>query len=162
MPHLLKSVFIPKMKAPVVHSIPVNEKGKNELKDQGNCSNFNKVKVNVVANWVKNKKINSFSRGSVVPIGWRIETIPSSRQLKSFDVYLTSEDKVSSVNDYNKSLPDKIEGTYKYDFNIMDIHDLILKRFQYQKNHKLVTLQEKLSVEKNKIKWSQNMIGRKT
>jgi len=130
--------------------------------------NFTNVTVNVVANWCKKKDqknetpVQSKSRISPYKHIVKNNQFEKPRRLKSFNIYLTNEDNVESVNEYSDTLPDKIEGTYKYDFNIMDIHRLILKRFQYQKEHDVRKLAEELRVEEENINQRQNMVERKT
>ena len=127
------------------------------------------TKVNVIANWSKRKKVNnSFyqpkkttTRDDNNIYNDRNTNYNNDRGLKSFDLYLTNEDKVESVNEYNESIPDKIVGTYKYDFNISEIHDLITKKFKHQKTKELKSLEEKIKIEKKKIKGRQIMIDRK-
>lgn len=66
-----------------------------------------------------------------------------------------------SESDTNEVLPDNFSGTYKDDFNILEIHELILKRFQWDKKNRHEQLQKKRDFELHKIKGSQNMVERK-
>jgi rubrerythrin len=132
-------------------------------------NDVSKVQINVVGNW-------SSKRGPTVALSiqqsspkkqcinqGKNDAIPTGqRTLKSFNLYLTEEDNVKSVNEYNDELPDKIEGTYKYDFNIIDIHDLILKRFERQRELEVKKLEEQLSIEEKEINGKQNMVERKS
>ncbi len=139
-----------------------NQPGNNYRDD---VDNFSKVQVNVVGDWSKKKgPIVSFSvqsepKEKITKSSIQLE---KPRRLKSFNIYLTDDDNVESVNEYNDTLPDKIEGTYKYDFNIMDIHDLIIKRFERQKNQDVKILEERLETENIKMKDRQNMVERKS
>ena len=142
------------------------ENGKKNVPDN---DNFTKVRVDVVDDWSR-KKASTFSwssQSSSSSSSGNInnktnKTKEEPRKLKSFNIYLTSEDTVQSVNEYTDALPDKIEGTYKYDFNIMDIHNLILKRFQYQRDHEINKLENELRAEECKINRKQNMVERKS
>ena len=141
-----------------------------------------KVKVNVVGNWSKkrgptvtfavepsppkrpkeipNTVDNNISDNSINNLNNDKHQLP--RKLASFNLYLTEDDNVKSVNEYTEELPDRIEGSYKYDFNILDIHDLILKKFDYKKNYEVKKLEEELNMERQKIKERQNMVERKS
>ena len=144
-----------------------NIQGHNNQKPTAGKDDFSKVRVNVVGNWSKKRGPSiSFSVQPSPPKKRRVDPQPEDllekpRRLKSFNIYLTEDDNVQSVNEYNDTLPDKVEGTYKYDFNIVDIHDLILKRFDRRKQHDVKRLQEELHSEDEKMKGRQNMVERK-
>lgn len=129
--------------------------------------NFTKVAINVVTDWFKKKGSPSAASSQPTPRTSPPESdvtedsMEKPRRLKSFNIYLTSEDKVQSVNEYTNTLPYKVEGTYKYDFNILDIHNLIIKRFRHQKDHEIKELEERLRAEERKINQRQNMVERK-
>jgi len=136
-------------------------------KNDETSENFTKVQVNVVGDWSRKKGPSmSFEVKTEKP-----KTSPSlvvdkdeftkPRKLKSFNIYLTNDDTVKSVNEYNDNIPDSIEGIYKYDFNIMNIHDLIMKRFNRQKNYDLQDLERKLQEEMDKTREPQNIVERK-
>lgn len=139
----------------------------NISKNTPNTNSFIKVTVNVVGDWSTNKKSKSIVVSQPTPRAGPDNTIENEnnpekpRRLKSFNIYLTTEDKVQSVNEYTNNIPDKIEGTYKYDFNIMDIHNLILKKFHHQKEYDIKQLENDLKVEERKINGRQNMVERK-
>ena len=143
-----------------------NNQSSNNSRDD--VDNFSKVKVNVVGDWSKKKgPIVSFSVRSDPEKKINKSPPPNPdyekpRRLKSFNIYLTDDDNVESVNEYNDTLPDKVEGTYKYDFNIIDIHNLIMKRFDQQKKQDIKILKEQLNNEHAKMKDRQNMVERKT
>lgn len=82
------------------------------------------------------------------------------RKLTSFKMYISEEDTIKKVDDYGENLSDSIEGIYSWDYNILDIHNLIVRRFQYKKDKNLSSLRQELSEEKNKIKNRQSMIER--
>lgn len=143
-----------------------NGHNQNDSKSTPSKDNFSKVTVNVVCDWSKNKsskRIVHQPTPKISPVKDISKDInlKKPRRLKSFNIYLTSEDNVQSVNEYTNTLPDKIEGSYKYDFNIMDIHNLILNRFQHQKEHDFKNLEEDLRNEEKKINKRQNMVERK-
>jgi len=141
--------------------------GKNQT-HSGNSNEFSKVQVNVVGNWSgKRGPTVSFSVQPSPTKKQRLEsTEPHStirtHDLQSFNTYLTEDDNIQSVNEYNDDIPDRVEGTYKYDFNIMDIHDLIMKRFENQKKYETKKLRRQITEEENKMKNKQNMVERKS
>lgn len=83
------------------------------------------------------------------------------RDVRSFNAYITNDDKVQSANEYNESIPDSIDGSYKYDFNIMDIHNIILKKFNYDKSNKIHQLKIDIENEMSRMDSRQNIVERK-
>ena len=80
----------------------------------------------------------------------------------SFKIYHDEEDlKNRKLDDYGMDIPDIIQGSYKYDYNILDIHNLLIRKFQVQKDRKLYKLEKKLVKQQKKIKGRQNVIDRK-
>lgn len=116
------------------------------------------VNTDTETNNKKNIRNSGSEKESVIP--GEVNNI-KSRGLKSFNSYLSEDDKVVSVNEYNDTVPENVEGVYKYDFNLVDIHDVILKKFDHQKNYEIVTLEQMLLKEKEKSKEYQNMVDRK-
>lgn len=122
---------------------------------------FTNISVNVVSNWVKKKKINN---SSVTKLDLKVITENNEekpRKLKSFNSYLTNEEEIQSANDVINEIPSIIEGTYKHDFNIVDIHKLIINKFNRQKEHDIKRLEQQLRDEEIKINRRQNMVERK-
>ena len=144
-----------------------NNHDENVNKNISLLENFSKVTVNVVNNWCKKKGIINKTKQPVVKVSPDNNHNKTNtnhekpRKLKSFNIYLTNEDNVQSVNEYTDILPDKVEGSYKYDFNIIDIHNLILKRFHHQKEYDIKNLENILKEEERKINHKQNMVERK-
>lgn len=129
-------------------------------------SNISNVTVNIVDSWSKKKRCIGSSKQSSQPTPKQISNTEEDehlkpRRLQSFNVYLTSDDKVDSVNEYSDSVPDKIEGVYKHDFNILEAHQMILKKFKHQRDYEFKKLEERLVNEERKINNRQNMIERK-
>jgi Zn-finger nucleic acid-binding protein len=135
------------------------------LNNKHSSNNFAEIKV---------KFDNKWSRGSndpkpnLPPSKVNVQNsnaseakIDNHRNLQSFNIYLTKDDVVESVNDYNNDIPESVEGTYKYDFNIMDIHDMILKKFDHQKQHEILELEKKLNIQLERLKTKQNVVERK-
>jgi len=126
------------------------------------------VKSNTKYSFAKNSKTYSYSNLSN-EVGFFGEAIKSNnspkfkkpRKLTSFKMYISEEDSLKKVDDYGENLSDSIEGTYSWDYNILDVHNLIVRRFQYKKDKNLATLTQSLSEERNKIKNRQSMIERK-
>ena len=140
-----------------------NINGQSGQKKVDKKDDFSKVRVNVVGDWSQKRGPSvSFSVRSTDPQKTKIKDTNSPlekpRRLQSFNLYLTEDDNVQSVNEYNDILPDKVEGTYKYDFNIMDIHDIIMERFNRQKTVKVKELREYLRREERKMERRQNMV----
>lgn len=66
-------------------------------------------------------------------------------------------------NDFeDETLPERIEGTYFYDYNILKIDEILMKKFEQDKKNNLISLKQKLEIENVKILGKQNMIERKT
>jgi len=57
-----------------------------------------------------------------------------------------------------EELPSRVESYYKDDFNILDIHNLILKRFESNRKGRIEELQKELTIENNKLKTIQTII----
>lgn len=129
------------------------------------ANNFSEVKVKIVNKWARG---NSNVKKPVEAFELRSQIVPSpppndnERNLQSFNSYLTTEDTVKSVNEYNDTIPESVEGTYKYDFNIMDIHDVILKKFSHQKQYEILKLEKELNLELKKLKTRQTVVERKS
>lgn len=79
------------------------------------------------------------------------------RNLKSLKMYTTDKD--SDIYEYDK-LPSIIEGNYTYDYNILNIHNLILKRFKMLKIKNSNILNNKLEIEQENIKKRQKIVDR--
>lgn len=143
-----------------------NLPSKKYLTNSGNTAtgylgNTDKVKVNVVDDWTRKKKRMDQNEAEIKHNMTEETNADKSRRLKSFNIYLTSEDGVESVNEYNDTLPENVECTYKYDFNLMDVHNLIVKKFDRQKRHEIKDLEKLLIREKDKLKERQNIVERK-
>lgn len=132
----------------------------NKTIDKG--GGFTKITVNVVDNWATKKRPTIKTQDRIENKKEQIISYEvSDRKLKSFNSYLTPDDKINSINEYTDKVPDKVEGTYKYDFNILEIHTLILKKFRDEKEHKIKKLEKELKIEEIKINGRQNMVERK-
>jgi hypothetical protein len=59
------------------------------------------------------------------------------------------------------NIPDKIEGSYKNDYNILKIHEIIMKQFQWEKSQKIDILKKKLLAVQEKLKERMLMVDRK-
>jgi hypothetical protein len=59
------------------------------------------------------------------------------------------------------NLPNRIEGTYTDDFNILEVHDLILKRFEHLRESQINDLTDKLAQEQHKLTIPQTVVDRK-
>lgn len=144
---------------------------RNDMNRSMGKENFSTKCVKIIHDWSRKKGQNSSgpnveriepsrpdnnSKNSSKESGFK-----APRRLKSFNLYLTDEDKVKSVNEYSDVTPSGIEGTYKYDFNIISIHNAILDKFKYEKDHKVNRLEEALRDEEIKINRRQNMVERK-
>ncbi len=141
---------------------PSNISTSINVNNRSNDGNFSNVKINVADIWSKKKGISTVPN----PIPSNFEKSEKEtnfelpRRLKSFNIYITEDDNIESVNEY-ETIPDQIEGSYKYDFNIMSVHDTILKKFKHQREYMVSNLQKELEMEKDRLKTRQNMVERK-
>ena len=80
------------------------------------------------------------------------------REVKSFKNY------VDNIEDFQESekLPERIEGYYDYDYNILIIDEVIIKKFAQDKKNKLISLKKDLENENKKILERQTMIERRS
>src|SRR5947209_14229249 len=60
-----------------------------------------------------------------------------------------------------KDLPRSITATYTHDYNILEVNDIIINKLKYEKENKILTLNNELNREENKIKNSQTILQRK-
>jgi len=81
--------------------------------------------------------------------------------LKTFGINVTNHVSSNDNNTNDEEIPQVIKGKYKEDFNILDVHNSILKKFQYEKNKYLFQLHKKRDLELLKMKKPQNMVERK-
>lgn len=59
------------------------------------------------------------------------------------------------------NLPDKIEGTYSNDYNILKIHEIIMKRFKWEKAENIIHLKKQLEIKQENLKERVSMVDRK-
>ena len=83
------------------------------------------------------------------------------RDMKSFRMYIDSEEEKKSKFQEEELLPDRIEGYYIHDYNILKIDEILKKKFAQDKK-KIIGLNDKLEIEMLKIQGRQNLIERKT
>lgn len=76
-------------------------------------------------------------------------TITSNQSKKSFQ-------ETPSIND----VPSFIKGTYKDDYNIIEVHNIIMRKFAHQKNNYVEQLKNKREMEMLKMKSSQTRVER--
>jgi hypothetical protein len=65
------------------------------------------------------------------------------------------------INPVIANLPDRIEGTYTDDFNILEVHDIILRRLDQLRDASINEIKEKLTHEEHKLGIPQTMVDRK-
>lgn len=99
----------------------------------------------------KIKTYNKINKQNISPDPVRIR-----RNTKSFNNYLTKKD-IKKTTESHK----KIEGTYKFDFNINSIHNIILNKFDNQKINEIYEIKKKLKQEKENSTSFQTIIERK-
>ena len=80
-----------------------------------------------------------------------------SHENRSFKMYIDDGDGFQE----DEKLIETFEGTYTYDYDITIIDKTIIKRFDQDKKNNLISLQNKLNIEKNKIEERQTVIERK-
>ena len=84
--------------------------------------------------------------------------ISETRDMLSFKTYLDDDENFQE----EEKLPDSIEGNYFYDYNILTIDEILMKKFDQDKNNKLKKLKKHLDDEKEKIAGRQNLLERKS
>ena len=80
------------------------------------------------------------------------------RKLASFSEYVGDDNEVFTEDE---NLPERIEGTYMYDYNILYIHDILMKKFSQNKRNRTVLLENRIEIEEEKILTQQTLIERK-
>ena len=80
-----------------------------------------------------------------------------SRDMISFKMYVDEDENFQE----DEKLPERIEGNYFYDYNILLIDEILMKKFQQDKNRNLKILKQKLKEENDKINGRQNLLERK-
>jgi hypothetical protein len=80
------------------------------------------------------------------------------RETPTFRMYI--EDNESDIF-VDETLPERIEGFYVYDYNILQIDDILNKKFEQEKRRQIASLNSKLELENVKVKCRQSMIERK-
>jgi Poxvirus Late Transcription Factor VLTF3 like len=83
-----------------------------------------------------------------------------NRNMLSFNAYTSEEDKKKGKFQEDEKIPEKIEGTYTYDYDISLIDEIIIKKFEQDKKNKLSILKNKSEIENTKILGRQNYIER--
>ena len=82
------------------------------------------------------------------------------RETPTFKMYITEDNGESSLF-VDEVLPERIEGFYVYDYNILHIDEILHKKFEQEKRRQIASLTSKLELENNKVKTRQSMIERK-
>jgi len=80
-----------------------------------------------------------------------------SRDMMSFKMYVDDDENFQE----EEKLPDRIVGSYFYDYNILKIDEILMKKFNQDKKKNLNILKKQLIEEKDKISGKQNLIERK-
>ena len=108
---------------------------------------------------VKIKKSNVWSSNSLRK-NEKDEKDEKNRSLTSFSNYVNEKDE--NVFQEEELLPESIEGEYTYDYNILAIDNILMKKFEQDKNKNLDVYRNKLELEKQKILERQTLIERKS
>lgn len=74
----------------------------------------------------------------------------------SFNSYVEKDDGFET----EEVLPEKIEGIYIYDYNILIVDDILKKKFLQQEKKNIEKLQLKIKIEENKLETRQTLIER--
>ena len=82
------------------------------------------------------------------------------RETPTFKMYVNEDEEQSSFSE-DEVIPERIEGFYIYDYNILKIDETLRKKFDQEKKKELTTLQNRLDLEKIKVQGRQSMIERK-
>ena len=72
------------------------------------------------------------------------DTFQQSRKMASFKEYVKDEKKEIFSSDEN--LPDKICGSYVFDYNIFQIHSILMKKFEQNRKNGICLLQSKINI----------------
>lgn len=146
-----------------MNSLEAQKEGDNfNVKDDGNS---NKYKIKVLKNntWGYKSKPKT-KRHNKTTKHLQNNHIPNQnsqvrpRKLTSFSDYVK---KNSETFTEDEKLPDRIEGTYVYDYNILYIHNILMKKFEQDKKNNLITIKNFIQLEEVKIKTCQTLIERK-
>lgn len=107
---------------------------------------------------VKIEKSDVWSGGSGGPKVKKKKKVETNvrRDMMSFTMYTDYEEFKEE-----EKLPDRIEGSYFYDYNILTIHEILLKKFAQDRKNQLINLNNKIEQENIKISGKQNLIQRK-
>lgn len=84
----------------------------------------------------------------------KIEIQKSERENWRISMYTPSPNELGNI-------PDRIEGIYKNDYNILKIHEIIMKRFQWEKTDLINTLKKQLGINNHKLNERISMVERK-
>lgn len=120
---------------------------------------FNQVKVvknNSWGNKVSENKTPKTSVATSVSRGTR-----DVRGLQSFKMYISDPVNERAVEKMEHNSKNRIIGTYDHDYNILEIHNIIIRKFHYLKDQKIKRLKNKLQAEIDKVKRPQTMIQRR-
>ena len=148
----------PKSKDINLNNIIINGKSK-DINISGNEINVEKHKSKEKKEKSKSKKKTeekkekSEPRDSAASIG--------NRNLPSFTTYIDENEKEKNQIE-EEQLPDRIEGTYIFDYDIFKIHHILDQKFEQNRKKKLDELSKLMQKENLKIKGKQNLIERKT
>jgi hypothetical protein len=132
--------------------------------DQTNDSHSNESNIFTIREtnlWSNSFSFSSFSPKNTKNVNKSLSHVNNTqinkRILNSFRQYVDEEENFTE----DEILPDRIEGCYVYDYNILFIDDILRRKFSQDKKNRLGILKNKLELEKNKILKRQNMIERK-
>ncbi len=81
-----------------------------------------------------------------------------NRKMVSFSDYVGKDNEMFTKDE---NLPQRIEGSYIHDYNILYIHNILLKKFSQDKKNNLSTFQNNIIIEKDNIEKLQTLIDRK-
>ena len=93
---------------------------------------------------------------------------PSTRSLASNDLFDIELPSISTMSSKETSIvieekpADRVDASYTDDFNILEVHNLILSRFNYGRSRRLDDLTAQLRYEQGKLQTPQNVVERKS
>ncbi len=106
------------------------------------------------ANLTKNKNITNEKPNMIT-----VET-NFMRETPTFKMYVNEDEEQASFSE-DELIPERIEGFYIYDYNILKVDEILRKKFNQEKKKELSLLQNRLDLEKIKVQGRQSMIERK-
>ena len=118
------------------------------------------MKIRKNYDWAEIKSKTSSKISSENSSNKKNKPIQNMRETPTFKMYIT-EDSGESEAFVEETLPERIEGFYVYDYNILQIDEILNKKFEQEKRRQIGCLRNKLELENANVKSRQTLIERK-